>query len=101
MKKSEIVEVLKTATIAKYGREDGTINNYQIKKDTGMQVNQINSLFGECINPGINSFIALGDAVGVTIEAKLKSCDGCINQIGSLGACKSEVKCIDFNQYAK
>lgn len=106
MNKLEIIEEIKKATYKKYGREDGSLNFYKIKKDTGMQTNQINALFGDCLNPGINSFIELGRCVGVEISAAtikpcVVSCEGCkfVNQ--GFPLCKECTECQSFDGYTE
>lgn len=63
--KKEILATLKAAAIAAFGSE----NCYGVQKASGLSWKQINTIFDESKNPGINAIMKYADAVNVKIEA--------------------------------
>jgi DNA-binding phage protein len=63
--KQKILTTLKATAIVAFGSE----NCYAIQKATGLSWKQINTIFDENRNPGINSILKYADAVNVKIES--------------------------------
>lgn len=63
--KQQILSTLKAAAIAAFGSE----NCYGVQKASGLSWKQINIIFEESKNPGINAIMKYADAVNVKIES--------------------------------
>lgn len=66
--KQKLIETIKQAIFEKYGRTDGTIDKFAVKKNTGIQANQLESIMDNPKNMGLNTLVKLCEDMGYIVE---------------------------------